>query len=112
MTSWRFMLNSLAALVLVATAACQHAHEETAVPAKTLAAEPVVENEGAVHVTRAGEADVTLPAAAENLGSGMVDGAMMGGYGQWLTCESCHTPDGTNVTYAIREGRGGFEATR
>ncbi len=112
MTSWRFILNTLAALVLVATAACQHAHEQTGVPATTLAAKPVIENEDAVHVTAEGKADVTGPAAAENLGGGMVDGAMMGGYGQWLTCESCHRPDGTNVTYAIREGRGGFEATR
>jgi mono/diheme cytochrome c family protein len=38
---------------------------------------------------------------ADNMGGGMMGSGMMGGYGQWLTCASCHGPQGRGGTHGM-----------
>lgn len=93
----RFTLGVLFALLLATTSGCQPAGQRNAMPASTQGLENPARNGARIYFTGASErASVISSSGGQNTGGGM-----MGGYGQWLTCASCHGPEGRGGTHRM-----------
>jgi cytochrome c553 len=93
----RFTLGVLFALLLVATSGCQPAGQRNAMPASTQGLENPARNGARIYFTRASERGTAISSS----GSETFGGGMMGGYGQWLTCATCHGPEGRGGTHRM-----------
>jgi mono/diheme cytochrome c family protein len=102
MPGTRWALGALCALVLVTFAACQPVRQSGSMPASASALDGPASNGARIYFTGVSKrgTSVTSTAAADGAG-GMTGGGMMEGYGQWLTCASCHGPQGRGGTHAM-----------
>ncbi len=95
MSLTRFLFGALCALLLTTLAACQPVGQPNSMPASTQGLETPAKNGARIYFTGVSERGTPLNhTGGPDLGGGMVGGGMMGGYGQWLTCASCHGPEG------------------
>ena len=99
----RFALGALSALLLLATAACQPTRQQNTIPAAASELGGPAGNGARIYFTGASERGTAVThTGAANVGGGMMGGAMMGGgYSQWLTCASCHGPEGRGGTHVM-----------
>lgn len=103
MFSTRTALGALSTLLLVTTAACQPTQQQNSMPASASGLDGPAGNGARIYFTRASERGTTVTStSAAKLGDGMMDGGMMGGYGQWLTCASCHGPEGRGGNHVMQ----------
>ena len=102
MSLTRFTLGALSALLLVTSAACQPARRLNSIPASTQGLEAAARNGARIYFTGVSERGTSLRSSgSQNIGGGMMGGGMMGGYDQWLTCASCHGPEGRGGTHLM-----------
>ncbi len=102
MSSTRMALGALSALLLVASAACQPVSQQNAMPASASALDGPARNGARIYFTGASErGTMATPLGAANVSGGMMSGGMGGGYGRWLTCASCHGPEGRGGTHLM-----------
>lgn len=91
----RFLFGASCALLLTTLAACQPAGQRNSMPASTQGLETPAKNGARIYFTGVSERGTPLShTGGPDLGGAMMGGGMMGGYGQWLTCASCHGPEG------------------
>lgn len=97
MSTSRVALGALSALLLITSAACQPARQQNSLPAPANGLDVPAKNGARIYFTGASDRGTTAsPAGSVNGGGGM-----MGGYGQWLTCASCHGPEGRGGTHVM-----------
>lgn len=107
MSATRFALGALSSLLLVTSAACQPARQQDSMSASASGLDGAARNGARIYFTGVGERGATVaPTGAANVGGGMMGGGMMSGgsmagYGQWLTCASCHGPQGRGGTHVM-----------
>jgi mono/diheme cytochrome c family protein len=102
MSATRVALGALSALLLVMAAACQPTGQQNSIPASASGLDGPARNGARIYFTGASERGTTAtPAGPVNVGGAMMGGAMMGRYGQWLTCASCHGPEGRGGTHLM-----------
>lgn len=97
MSAARVALGALCALLLVTLAACQPAGQQNSMPASASGLDGPAGNGARIYFTGASERGTTLTSTS----AANVSGGMMGGYGQWLTCASCHGPAGRGGTHVM-----------
>ena len=97
MFSTGIALGALSTLLLVTSAACQPARQQNPVPASVSGLDGPARNGARIHFTGVSERGT----AVTSTGATKVGGGMMGGYGQWLTCASCHGPEGRGGTHVM-----------
>jgi mono/diheme cytochrome c family protein len=91
MPSTQMILRWITAVLAVATlAACQPAGPGGAMPALTPALPTAAGNGARIYFTAASDRSTAITYA----GGPDIGGGMMGGGGRWLTCASCHGPEG------------------
>jgi hypothetical protein len=93
MSSPRIALGALVALLLVALAACQ----QNSMPASSSGLDGPAGNGARIYFTGASERGTSVT----HTGATNVGGGMMGGFNQWLTCASCHGPQGRGGTHVM-----------
>jgi hypothetical protein len=107
MSSTRLALGALASLLLVTLAACEPARQQNSLPASATGLDGPARNGARIYFTGVSERGTAVTSTgAENVGGGVMGGGMMGsgmmgGYGQWLTCASCHGPQGRGGTHRM-----------
>jgi len=102
MSSTRIALGALSALLLATSAACQPARQQNPMPASARGLDGPARNGARIYFTGASERGTRVtPTGAASAGGRMMGGGMMGGYGQWLTCASCHGPEGRGGTHVM-----------
>ncbi len=102
MFATRVALGALCALLLVTSAVSQPARQQNSMPASAGGLDGPAGNGARIYFTGASERGTTVTStSAANVGGGMMGGGMMGGYSQWLTCASCHGPQGRGGTHSM-----------
>ena len=96
MPSTRFISGALAVMLLGGLTACQPGRPETSIPASTQGLEAPARNGARIYFTATSERG-SRPGDT----GGPVLGGMMGDSGQWLTCASCHGPEGRGGTHLM-----------
>jgi mono/diheme cytochrome c family protein len=79
-----------AAFAVAALAACQPAGPGGAMPTSTQSLPTAEKNGARIYFTAASDRGTAITYT----GGPDIGGGMMGGAGQWLTCASCHGPEG------------------
>jgi cytochrome c553 len=97
MLTTRCTLGVLFALLLATAMGCQPSGQRNAMPASTEGLENPARNGARIYFTGASERATEISSS----GSETFGGSMMGGYGQWLTCASCHGPEGRGGTHRM-----------
>lgn len=97
MSSPRIALGALAALLLVALAACQPTQQQNSIPASASGLNGPAGNGARIYFTGVSERGTTIT----HTGTTNVGGGMMGGFNQWLTCASCHGPQARGGTHVM-----------
>lgn len=97
MSSTRIAFGSCSLLVLVALASCQPSQQQNSIPASASSLEGPAGNGARIYFTGASERGTTVT----HTGAANVGGGMMGGYGRWLTCASCHGPESRGSTHLM-----------
>jgi len=94
--------TSIAVFVLAALAGCQPAASADAMPASTQKLEAPARNGARIYFTAVSDRGTPISyTGGPDLGAGMMGGAMMSGAGQWLTCASCHGPQGRGGVHVM-----------
>lgn len=93
----RFTLGVLFALLLATASGCQPASHRNAMPASIQGLENPARNGARIYLTGESERGTAISSS----GSESFGGAMMGGYGQWLTCAACNGPEGRGGTHRM-----------
>lgn len=100
MSFTRLAFCALSTLLTVAIAACQPAHPQNAMPASASGLDGPAKNGARIYFTGVSERGTEVtPTGVTNMRGGMMGGGMMGSYGQWLTCATCHGPQGRGGTH-------------
>lgn len=97
MTSTRIALGAFSVLLLFAAAGCHPTQQQNSMPASASALDGPAGNGARIYFTGSSERGTAVTStSATNVGGGM-----MGGYSQWLTCASCHGPEGRGGTHVM-----------
>ncbi|MEP7209088.1 MAG: c-type cytochrome [Casimicrobiaceae bacterium] len=82
-------------LAVAALAACERAGPDGALPTSTQSLPTAARNGARIYFMAASDRGTAITyTGGPDIGGGMMGGGMMGGGGRWLTCASCHGPEG------------------
>lgn len=90
-----------AALAVVTLTACQPVGADGRTPHSAQAPTPGARNGARIYFTASSDRGTAVTySGGPDIGAWMMGGAMMGG-GRWLTCASCHGPEGRGGVHAM-----------
>lgn len=97
MSSTRAAIYASTALLVGTLTACGPAFQQNSMPASTKGLEAPARNGARIYFTAASERGTPVGYT----GGPRLGGGMMGGFGPWLTCASCHGPEGRGGTHLM-----------
>lgn len=92
-----YLVRTAQLTLLVTLAACQPGHNDNSMPQLPPGLDASARNGARIYFTAASERGTNL----SYTGGPKLGGGMMGGYGQLLTCASCHGPEGRGGIHSM-----------